>query len=172
MNEISRGTVMIINSEMQRLLLNSPDTCDTNSGLSEIADMGFQVVGDCYLLSAMLEKERNVDRRNFQDGTGFECFVNSLHVEDYDDVTPLPQAIQFLSRVFEGWNSTSPSSVLVAFVSADELSVVVKFHVQRVDESWLSDNLDGYIDAIMSIDSTEDVRSVIRSVVSQSKAKE
>jgi hypothetical protein len=90
-----------------------------------------------------------------------ECFVNSVHVEDYESTMPLMQATQFVMRVFTVWNTSAPRLTLIAIVSADELSVVAKFHVKRPGEQWLSENIEGYDDPVMSIDSTEDIPSVL-----------
>ena len=161
---------MKLNNEMQRLLVSSPVTRELTPELVSIAERGFQVVGDCYLLASLLEREINVGRRDFQDATGYECFINSLHIEDYDETFPLPQAIQFIHCIFQVWNKFT-SLVLVAALSADELCVVVKFHVKRDGESWLSADLKGYIDATMLMNSTEDVKGAISSVAGPSKSK-
>jgi hypothetical protein len=102
-----------------------------------------------------------VRRATFYDCTAYECFVNSVHVEVYEAGVPLIQAIQFVMRVLTVWNASTPRQTLIAIVSADELSVLVKFHVKRPAEQWLSDDIDGYDDPIMSIESTEDIRLVL-----------
>lgn len=162
---------MRINREMERLLIGLQVNCRLNPELEGIAERGFRIVGDCYLIGALFDRDRNVDRSNFQDATGFECFVNSLHIEDYDEKSPLSQAIQFIHSIFGVWSKLPSNLVLVAVVSADELSVVVKFHARREGKRWLSENLEGYIDAMMSTDSREDVVEAIRSVVSPLKRK-
>jgi hypothetical protein len=49
-----------------------------------------------------------------------------------------------------------PQELHLSIVSVDETSVVVKFHVKRPTEQWLSENLDGYEDPIMLMDSSKD----------------
>ncbi|MFT4063934.1 hypothetical protein [Paraburkholderia sp.] len=73
---------------------------------------------------------------------------------------PLMQVIQFVMRVLTVWN-TVPRPILIAIVSTGELSVVVKFHVKRPAEQWLSENIEGYDNPVMSIESTEDIPSVL-----------
>ncbi|MBR7963040.1 hypothetical protein [Burkholderia latens] len=124
--------------------------------LKSIADSGFWLHDECYLLRALLGST-NVTPETFPDRTGYECFVNSLHVEDYDSESPLTQAILFVKEAFSVWNATQRVLQLTAIVSADEFSVVTKFHVRRPKEQWLSNNIDGYDDPIFSIDSDEDV---------------
>jgi len=99
----------------------------------------------------------NVTRETFQDCTGYECFYNSIHVEDYDDKMPLLQAMLFVKEVFAVWNMSKPGARMNAIIRADACSVVVKFHVDRPEEKWLSDDIEGYESAILSIDSAEDL---------------
>jgi hypothetical protein len=93
----------------------------------------------------------------FYDFTAYECFVNSVHVEDYDQKNPLAQAIQFASRVLTIWNMSRPTLSLIAIISADEFSVVVKFHLKRLSQQWIGENVEGYKDSIMSMESSEDL---------------
>lgn len=125
--------------------------------LMEIAQRGFESRDECYVLRALVAKSPNTSISRFPDCTGYECFVNSLHVDDYDAKAPMAQAILLLKEVFATWRVTMPTRVLVGIVSADEFSVVVKVHLRRQTEAWLSANLDTYEDAIMSFESSEDV---------------
>jgi hypothetical protein len=125
-----------------------------NPALKAIVDGGFDVRGDCHFLAVLLEKSRSVARENFDDCTGYECFVNSVHVEDFDAKAPILQAILFIDAVFDAWGARMSGLNLVGIVSADEFSVVVKFHVDRTGESWVSDNVEGYEDPILIVDSS------------------
>lgn len=129
--------------------------------LMEIAQKGFDSRDECYVLRALVAKSPNASRLRFPDCTGYECFVNSLHVEDYDATAPLAQAILLLKDVFATWQETVQAKVLIGIVSADEFSVVVKVHLWRSAEAWLSTNLDTYEDAVMSFESSDDVLSEI-----------
>ena len=142
-------------------LLDEVTVTSLKPALRAIVDCGFDVRGDCHFLAALLSTTTNVTRSSFQDCTGYECFVNSVHIEDYDDKTPLSQAIQFVLGVFATWRRLTPALPLISIVSADEFSVVVKFHVKRPTEQWLSDNIERYDDPIMSVDSSEDLTAVL-----------
>ncbi|WP_230413192.1 hypothetical protein [Paraburkholderia antibiotica] len=127
--------------------------------LKSIADAGFVKKDECYLLDSFARKSTNAKRADFQDCTGYECFVNSLHVEDYENEEPLAQGILLVDEVFCVWRASNPTLHLTATISADELTVVARFHVKRCGEQWLSDDIEGYIDPVMSIDSTEEIAS-------------
>ncbi|WP_260436604.1 hypothetical protein [Burkholderia sp. Bp9004] len=152
--------MMKINRPMKDALSEARLNCLLNPSLKSIADSGFEVRDECYFLRALLGST-NATRGSFPDCTGYECFVNSLHVEDYDPDLPLAQAVLLVKEVFAIWNAMQQMPQLTAVVSADEFSVVTKFHVHRPGEQWLSDNIDGYDDPVMSIDSDEDVLSKI-----------
>uniref|UniRef100_UPI0039F0797F hypothetical protein n=1 Tax=Bordetella sputigena TaxID=1416810 RepID=UPI0039F0797F len=132
--------------------------------LRNIADEGFNVKDECYFLAALLRKADSVTRSRFFDSTGYECFVNSLHIEDYDDKAPLAQAIQFISYVFAMWRTAEYAVPLVAVVNVDEGRVIVKFHAKRSTEQWLSGNLEAYGDPTMSVQSLEDLAVFLASL--------
>lgn len=127
--------------------------------LKSIADGGFVENDNCYLLDSFARNPTNAKRTNFQDCTGYECFVNSLHVEDYADEEPLAQGILFVEAVFRVWKVSNPALALTAIISADELAVVTRFHVRRSGEQWLSDDIEGFIDPVMSVDSDDEIVS-------------
>ncbi|MCP3657429.1 MAG: hypothetical protein GY734_14675 [Herbaspirillum sp.] len=137
-------------------LLDDVTVTSLKPALRSIVDRGFDVREGCYFLGALLPTATNVTKSSFQDCTGYECFVNSLHIEDYDDNNLLSQAIQLASDIFAAWRADMPDLPLISIVSVDETSVVVKFHVKRPTEQWLSENLDGYEDPIMLMESSKD----------------
>ncbi|RAM62006.1 hypothetical protein RB25_23750 [Herbaspirillum rubrisubalbicans] len=137
-------------------LLDDVTITSLKPALRAIVDRGFDVREDCYFLAALLPTATNVTKSSFQDCTGYECFVNSVHIEDYDDNNLLSQAIQFVSDIFATWRALTSDLPLISIVSVDESSVVVKFHVKRPTEQWLSENLEGYEDPIMLMESSED----------------
>lgn len=143
------------NSVMRALLAEETVVEQLNPALNAIVDRGFNVREGCYFLAALLPAAKNATRDSFADRTGYECFVNSIHVEDYDSKAPLCQAIQFVICAFSVWRASVPALTLMSVVSADEFSVVVKFHVKRPAEQWLSENIEGYEDPILSVESSE-----------------
>ena len=148
---------MKANTAMVTLLKSVDLKAHLTPTLMEIAQKGFEFRDECYVLRAFVAKSPNILRSSFPDCTGYECFVNSLHVEDYAAKTPLAQAILLLTGLFDTWRTIMPTDVLVGIVSADEFSVVVKVHLRRPAEAWLGANLDAYENAIMSFESSDDV---------------
>ncbi|AOB31662.1 hypothetical protein AKI39_14640 [Bordetella sp. H567] len=155
---------MECNAPMKELLGAVAVLPQIHPALTAIIDEGFDVRAGCYFLAALLRKATNVSRSSFIDCTGYECFVNSIHIEDYDDQAPLAQAVQFISRVFSGWRTWTYTSSLVAIVGGNESSVVVKFHAKRPTERWLSDDIELYDDPTMSVESSEDFAAMLTSL--------
>ncbi|MDR3445808.1 MULTISPECIES: hypothetical protein [unclassified Dyella] len=138
--------------------------------LSDILDAGFVIKDGCYFVAALMPDSTNVSLSSFPDRTGYECFINSIHVEDYDDKNPVGQAIQSIMHMFDSWRFFNSKHTLVAIISVDDLSVVVKFHVKRSAERWLGVDFSAYADPVMSIDSSEPMdASTIVGVVTGAK---
>lgn len=148
---------MKINSAMMGILVGTSFEMKINLNLNLIAESGFEIKDDCYFISELLPMSKSVGRENFSDCTGYECFVNSVHVEDYDEDFPLCQSVKFTAMVFERWRAITGDLTLISIICADDCSVVVKFHVKRKNENWVGGNIDEYKDPIMIFESSEDV---------------
>lgn len=107
---------------------------------------GFYKQNDCFFLAALFNAYPN--GKYFIDKTGVECFVNSFHVDDYVSERYLDYSCLFCNAIFNKWYSEGNSEKLNAIVSMDEFGAVVKFHVIREGEEWLSHDLETYEDAI------------------------
>ncbi|MEX3959235.1 hypothetical protein [Trinickia sp. EG282A] len=149
---------------MKRILANVELAATLPIALRTIVDGGFVVKDNCHFLVHLLAKARSARREQFDDCTGYECFVNSVHVEDYDAKDPLSRSVGFIEQVFKAWSTHAPGVSLVGIVSAVEFSVMVKFHAKHSTETWLSDNLEGYEDPIMSVESSENVVNAIQAL--------
>ena len=63
------------------------------SELDTIVRMGLVQVGSLFFLKKLYQNDTNATADDFIDSTGYECFVNSLHVDDYVHDNYLQQAI-------------------------------------------------------------------------------
>lgn len=145
---------MKMNALMASMSAAAPLATPLAPSLQRIAKHGFIRTDGCCLIADLLPESTNVTRFSFPDRTGYECFINTIHIEDYDDKSPLSQAFKFVMCVFDIWRQSDADQTLVAIVSVDELSVVVRFHVKRPGEHWVGQNLEAYEDPIMLIDSS------------------
>ncbi|WP_133462655.1 hypothetical protein [Scandinavium goeteborgense] len=107
---------------------------------------GFIKQNDCVFLTALFNAYPN--DKHLVDKTGIECFVNSFHMDDYVGERYLEYSCLFCNAIFNKWRQERCSERLNVIVSMGEFDAVVKFHVIRQGEEWLSHNLEKYEDAI------------------------
>lgn len=120
--------------------------------LNRIAHSGFVEREGCMFLAA-LNPQSHMALCSFPHRTGYECFVNSIHVDDYVRTDILASAVSWLSLVLDQWNKSGLPGTLQGYVSHDEFGAIVKVHVFRLDEPWLSDNLEGFEQAVLAVNS-------------------
>lgn len=123
-----------------------------NENLSNLINLGFVEFEGCVLLNGLKKPPNHAQIADFQDKTGFECFINKIHIEDYfaDKKTPkkerAKQAVEFGRKLKEKLSLAFDCNRFEIFFSTDGEHYIVNFHKIRNGEMWLSDNLDGYKD--------------------------
>lgn len=122
-----------------------------NRELHRIAQSGFEYVDGCYFIKLLSKISTNVALSDFPDKTGYECFINSVHIDDYVDNSYLEQGLLFVNEVFKSWKETKIDNNLVAILSLGEFGLNVKFHVERKGEEWISDPIGEYKEGIMIV---------------------
>lgn len=149
-----------MNSEMSKAYSNLLlDNVELDRSLCEITESGFKGQNGCFFLGKCLEIDTNTSINDFPDKTGYECFINSVNIDDYVEDGYLEQAVSFVRNVFSQWNDIQESKKLIAILSLDEFGLKVKFHMHRVGEQWLSDELEDYEESILVVDSSESIGS-------------
>lgn len=123
------------------------------SDLADLVNQGFLTRDGCVFLSGLAGRQTNASADDFPDKTGYECFVNSIHIDDYAESNYLACACLFVEACFAEWRRTGSREVIKAVVSADEFGAVVKIHVARSGESWVSEDIEKYDDALLVADS-------------------
>lgn len=122
--------------------------------LLEVAKGGFCAFKGCSVLCALSNIDTNVDIGDFSDKTGFECFMNSIYLDDFVESNHVGYAITLIDDVFSIWHKERHQEQLSAILSSDEMGTQVKFHVVRPGELWVSDDLESYEDALLVADSS------------------
>lgn len=121
--------------------------------LLKIIRHGFFECDGCFFLSAFSLRLKNVSKDEFPDKTGYECFVNSINIDDYVSSDFLSYTTLFVESLLRSWREDWGD--LQAIISASEFGVQARFHVVRDHESWLSDELEDYAEAIWAIKASE-----------------
>lgn len=114
------------------------------------------------LLKTQEKVAKSVKPDNFPDLTGYECFVNHVHIEDYlSGAKPgsdalLEQGLAFANKIVEELSSLFPEKQFKAIVTANKSGCSVRFHLIRRGENWLSDDLDKYVqEAILVLETPQ-----------------
>lgn len=126
-----------------------------DNSLNEFSNSGFSTIEGCFFLKRCFEISTNASSEDFPDKTGYECFINSLNIDDYVSENYLEYGLSFVNNTFGLWNSLKLNDELISVLSMDEFGLKVKFHVARIGERWLSDDLEAYEEAILMISSSE-----------------
>jgi hypothetical protein len=149
------------NKRMERLLSRLTSTrgnVELDESLTVILRAGFVVEGDSVLLRSQ-KKLGKVAQANFPDATGYECFVNHVHIEDHvlgkgtGSITVHKQALEFGRRLSESLSSSFPGKPFLVVLACSESGSSVRFHAVRPGQGWLAEDLEGYAgEAILTIE--------------------
>ena len=119
--------------------------------LNDIVEQGFVELHGCFLSKKLLSYCNSVTPDVFEDEIAFECFVNSIHIEDYVSEKYLQYSIIFCNSIIKKWSENYVDCLNVIISLDDEtLFPTIKFHLRRKGVSWLDeDNLDSSIQAVL-----------------------
>lgn len=112
--------------------------------LVEIIDGGFIIQDDCVFLKSFLQKEMKFEEAHHHDKTGFECFVNHLHIDDFAKSDFFETGLKFLFLLGKGLKKSFAKRNFRLILSVDESDCNTRFHCIRANENWLTDDLDSY----------------------------
>jgi hypothetical protein len=118
--------------------------------LFETLQDGFIEVNGCYFLKKLAVSLSHIDTADFIDKTGHECFINSLHVDDFVSNDFFVQAILFTDKLVSDWNKLNNDLDLEVILSETDSGFNIKFHVVRPSETWINEHeLNKFEEAIM-----------------------
>lgn len=106
--------------------------------LSSVLSAGFVEEKGCVLLASHArDTDSALTRAATRDETGYECFINHVHVEG------LGEALEFARRLNKALAATFAEDFVV-IVSFDGRQATVRFHRLRAGQTWLNENLEEY----------------------------
>jgi hypothetical protein len=140
----------IMNSKMAALLKQAGLRWPLVTGTVQGDLPTFEVYEECVLLREQWAPNRHVKIADCFDKTGFECFINHVHLPfDGTDGALLP-CLEYATTLQKALTSLTPDRqfrVIVAFSEDDKFPgsrCTVCFHQVRPDENYLADDLEGY----------------------------
>lgn len=155
---------MKTNSKMKSILGQAtPDSFASDvllSGeLSDLLQSGFSEIHGAVVFSAMDQAAHKTPVSSFPDLTGYECFINHLHIEDHldglsdDSQQLLRQGIAFALEAKKQLRSSFPARQFSLIIAYNEFGCNFRFHTVRTGENWLSTDLEQFTgEAIMVLE--------------------
>ena len=141
------------NRYMKKILLSKKEFKFENSIYNGSFFYDIKQVDDFYLLQNNSDVEFispiSVDHNTFFDQTGYECFFNKIHVEDFinnNESDLFFWGMKLISTLIETLQKKFPAvkfRIILSFVVED--SCTVRFHKIRENQSWLDTNIDNYL---------------------------
>jgi len=113
-------------------------------------------LNDSVLMRDQYESSSHLKPSEFQDLTGYECLLNHVHLPYDGSRESLISCLCYATALQErlsGFEQGRQFLVIVTF-SAD--GCVVRFHQRRPNETWLTDDLEGYREEAVLVLCTDD----------------
>ncbi len=124
---------------------------ELNPALSDLIAAGFKQCYGAVVFGDIQNAMITVTPDNFPDLTGFECFVNHIHVEDLlgdralaDKPAILRQGVALALAIQKSLRSMFPDQQFQVILAFSEDGCSVRFHLIRPTEEWLASDLDAY----------------------------
>lgn len=108
--------------------------------LNDLFVNGFIVMEDCLVLEKLGRRQPHIKLTDFVDKTGYECFVNSIHVDDYVTDNLFTQALLFIDKLISELRILKYSQNIAIIMSDTGFGFNIKFHVLRENASWVDIN--------------------------------
>jgi len=124
---------------------------------------GFAEDEQCVFLSA-LKKATPVKRLDFPDRTGYECFVNHIHIENYLENGGLPplemlgRGIALAGEIKKRLSQLHGEKHFRIIVAFDGTTCTVRFHTVRADEEWIDKDASGRAREAIAVFETQELK--------------
>jgi hypothetical protein len=137
---------MKMNKNMSDLLrrTNVSMTLAENMALETLKSPTFTVADGSVLLKHEYERAAHVKTEDFPDRTGYECFVNHVHLPFNGTRESLLSCLGYAVALQRGLVRSATERRFQVIVSVAEDDCTVRFHEVRPGENWLSEDLEGF----------------------------
>jgi hypothetical protein len=148
---------MKTNRNMSALLQRAGLQWPLTTGATATRPLSLELVSDCVLLKSESERNKHLKVSDFPDRTGFECFVNHVHLPFTGSNESLTSCLRYAATVQEALIPfTRDRHFRVIVTLPDDDDCTVRFHQIRPGENWITEELEGYkSEAILVFDVPE-----------------
>ena len=112
----------------------------------------FDYVDGSVLLKQEFQGTRHVKASDFPDRTGYESFINHVHLRFDQTRESLVSCLRYALALQTGLARLQPRRHFQIIVAVGEDDCTVRFHELRIGESWVAENLEGYSEAVLVLD--------------------
>jgi hypothetical protein len=143
-----------LNSRMSSLLKRSGISLPLDETLAAkpLTVPVFEYVHDSVLLKQEFHGSRHVKASDFPDRTGYESFINHVHLRFDQTRESLVSCLRYAQALQTGLARLQPRRHFQIIVAVGEDDCAVRFHEVRSGESWVAENLEGYSEAVLVLD--------------------
>ena len=146
-----------MNSAMSALIARcNPSTAELSPALTKVVEEGVFCQQNLVLLASQSRLVQSSVQEELGDETGYECFVNDLHLEDVlgpsTECSQLEQALAFGRELARIWVNAGKDGSLLFIIAGNEGEINIRFHRVRVGQAWLADDLETYREPVAAIE--------------------
>jgi hypothetical protein len=145
----------ILNAKMLLLMFKKvTSNHQLEISLQKLLENGFKISNDCYFLDTLFNQQKHIKESDFIDKTGYECFINSIHIDDYVENDFFEQTMLFAKYLIELWNKNNYDKSIVIIIGETDFGFNLKFHLHREGEQWISiKDIDRFEESLIVINS-------------------
>lgn len=155
--------MMRANKQMQNYLLslivdaNLAVVSKLSNKATELAISEIIADGSCFIFAKFADTKARVQKVNLHDDTGIECFVNHVHLNDYQEFANTADALltglQYTSLLHNNLRDAFSNTHFRTILIVSGREVHIRFHKVREGQDWLVADLDTYTDdAILELE--------------------
>src|SRR6266403_433701 len=102
------------------------------------------VVGEFVLLKNQYEANKHVSPADLPDKTGYECFINHVHIPFDGTGASLKSCLSYAIALQKGLARIAENRRFLVIVSVSDPECTVRFHQLRQGQTWIAEDLEGY----------------------------
>lgn len=112
-------------------------------------------VGEFVLLKKNYEANKHVKPADHEDKTGYECFINHVHLPFDGTGASLKSCLSYAIALQKGLSRIAKNRSFLVIASVNDDWCTVRFHQLRQSESWVAEDLEGYTEEAVLLLGTE-----------------